>query len=216
MASAIPRALDREEEVQRSLAIPRKAGERLFWRSAFVDGYEAEDGAIEVAVQLHDFHGKPVHAATSPLDRFLRHDEVRVFARVASASMQMEELRAFERVREGANLATAEWREHDPLVEPLAGSPIIPGLAGRIFGAIPDSTETQVLRDALLQLAPGQIQIMAALTDRWFARARAEATGDGEESAGGPPVGAIGGMADSCYMWRSDGPLAGMRSRGLG
>ena len=27
-----------------------------------------------------------------------------------------------------------------------------------------------------------------------------------------PEIGNIGGMPDSCYMWRRDGPLAGMRA----
>ncbi|MGH0038558.1 MAG: DUF2889 domain-containing protein [Myxococcota bacterium] len=215
MASALPRAMDREEALVAELGVPRKPGERLFWRSAFVDGYEAEDGAIEIAVQLHDFHGRPVERPANALDRFARHEEVRVFARVESPSWRISEVHAFERTREGASLATAEWTDRSGRVAPLVGGPVIPGLAGRIFACLPEGPETAVLRDALLQLAPGQIQIMAAITDRWFARMRDAGAADATTSDPGPPVGSLGGMADSCWMWRREGPLGRMRAESI-
>jgi len=211
MASALPRAFDREERLVAELGVEREPGERLFWRSGFLDGYEASDGAIELAVQLHDFHGRPQVGLASPLDRFQRHDEVRVFARVETPGLALSELRAFERIRERPTLASAEWESRDAAVAPLAGVPVIPGLAGRIFAQLGDAPETEVLRDALLQLAPGQIQVLAAITDRWFVQAREEQAGAASDPAKGPPVGAIGGMTDSCWMWRSEGPLG--RSR---
>jgi len=53
--------------------------------------------------------------------------------------------------------------------------------------------------------------VLAAITDRWFVQAREEQAGAASDPAKGPPVGAIGGMTDSCWMWRSEGPLG--RSR---
>jgi hypothetical protein len=210
MAAVIPRALEREALLTGELGVERRPGERFFWRSCFVDGYEAEDDSLELAVQLHDFQGRPDALAERPLDRFQRQEEVRVFARVASPSLKITELHAFERIRERPTLATAEWRSRDADVAPLAGAPIIPGLAARIFGRLGEDPEARVLRDALLQLAPGLIQVMAAITDRWFADA-----GKDPETASdpvqGPPVGAIGGMTDSCWMWRRDGALGSSR-----
>jgi hypothetical protein len=206
MASALPRALDRETALQGEMGAARRPGERLFWRSLFLDGYEAEGGAIELAVQLHDFHGGPEGDAAGPLDRFLRHDEVRVFARVGIPGLKLVELRALERVRERSTLSSTEWTSHDGAVAELVDQPILPGLAGRIFRSLGAARETEVLRDALLQLAPGQIQVMAATADRWFVQAKLP-EGTDRPSAVEP----IGGMIDSCYMWRAHGPLARAR-----
>ena len=212
MASALPRALDREARLLAELGAVREPGERLFWRSGFLDGYEASDGAIELAVQLHDFHGRPQRRVERPLDRFHRHDEVRVFARVESPGLVISELRAFERVRERDTLASAAFESRDAEVAPLAGAPIIPGLAGRVFAHLGDAPESEVLRDALLQLAPGQIQVMAAITDRWFSEAREDRLRQAGDPAKGPPVGSIGGMVDSCWMWRREGILGSARA----
>lgn len=216
MASALPRALDREEELHPDAGTGRIPGERLFWCSAFVDGYEAPDGAIEIAVQLHEFHARPSRHSARPLDHLARHGEVRVFARVESPGLALSELRAFERIREGRSLSTAEWHDRSAWVAPLVGSPVMPGLAGRVFGRIPREPEAAAVTDALLQLAPGHIQIMAAVTDRWFARTGGTAGPGGAAGAAqdpGPPPGSLGGMADSCWMWRREGPLGRMREQ---
>lgn len=211
MASALPRALDREARVLGEAGAARRPDERIFWRSLFLDGYEADGGAIELAVQLHDFHSRPGEDPKRPLDRFALHDELRVFARVETPGLLLSELRAFERIRERGTLASAAWNCRDAEVEALVGEPIIPGLAGKVFRRFGDAEATAVLRDALLQLAPGQIQVMAAITDRWFAGAGDES--GAEKSEGGPPAGAVGGMVDSCYIWRADGPLGDARAR---
>jgi hypothetical protein len=72
-----------------------------------------------------------------------------------------------------------------------------------------------LLRDALLQLAPGYIQALAAITDRWFARAQADGAthATDKDATDGPPIGAIGGMVNSCHMWREEGPLIAERER---
>ena len=211
MATAMPRALDREAAVLESTPARRRPDERLFWRSLFLDGFEAADGALELAVQFHDFHGHPDEGVENPLDRFVRQDELRIFARVETPSLAMTDLRAFERIRERDTLMTADWEDRAAAIAELVGKPIIPGLAGRIFETLPATPENAVLRDALLQLAPGQIQVMAAMTDRWFSRASDAEVSDSASRDRGPQVASIGGMADSCYMWRAGGALAKAR-----
>ena len=48
----------------------------------------------------------------------------------------------------------------------MVGPPIIPGLARRIFGTLGDTAEDRLLTDAMLQLAPGYIQVLATLMER--------------------------------------------------
>jgi hypothetical protein len=198
MASALPRALDLEE----ALGERRPAGDRFFRRSAFVEGFEAADGSIEYAIQLHDFQG---HSGPTrrPVERLGRHDEVRIFARVERPSVALRELRVAQRTRIPATLATACFKE---LGRPqgLVGEPVMPGMARRVFAALGDGGEEALVRDALLQLAPGHIQVMAAVAERWFAKA---ASGARPRSGEGPEIAALGGFPDSCYMWRSEGVL---------
>jgi hypothetical protein len=208
MASALPRALDLEE----ALAEPRDAGDRFCRRSAVVEGFEAEDGSIEYAIQLHDFQGRP-GPMQRPVERLGRHDEVRVFARVETPSLAVRELRASRRTRTPATLATAGFEELEDGLGGLVGEPIVPGMARRVFAALGDGPAEALVRDALLQLAPAHIQVMAAVADRWFAMAP---SGARPRSKKGPEVAALGGFPDSCYMWRGDGVLQRSRMQALG
>ena len=206
MASALPRALDLEE----ALREPRPAGDRFFRRSAFVEGFEAADGSIEYAIQLHDFQGRS-GSVQRPVERLGRHDEVRVFAHVETPSLIVRELRAAHRTRTPATLATARFAELEERLESLVGEPVVPGMARRVFAALGDEPVEALVRDALLQLAPGHIQVMAAIAERWFAKAPSGAKPRGED---GPAVAALGGLPDSCYMWRSEGVLQRARLGG--
>ena len=96
----------------------------------------------------------------------------------------------------------------------LVGPPIIPGLARRIFAALGSSPEDRLLTDALLQLAPGYIQVLATLMERWFTGQSAESDEDplSQESTE-VSVASIGGMPNSCYMWRDGGRLGAMRAQ---
>ena len=58
-----------------------------------------------------------------------------------------------------------------------------------------------MLLEVLLQLAPAHIQVMASMADQWIASVNAGLT----DTVTKP----IGGMTDSCYMWRADGALLG-------
>ena len=87
----------------------------------------------------------------------------------------------------------------------VVGHPLIPGLAGRIFKLFDAAAPKCPIQDSLLQLAPGFIQIMAALMDHDFRNRQAEAIAS---QPAAPSVAGIGGMPDSCYMWRKDSPYA--------
>jgi hypothetical protein len=173
-------------------------------------------------VQLAQIHSHPHHAVKSPLDRLDQQEEARVTARVTPPGFHVAQLRAARRTRRMPNLGDASWEECSDLLTPLIGLPIVPGLSRRVRDLLQNDETNALVRDALLQLAPGHIQILAAITDRWFVRRRPdveESSGGDEEAeqaepaASGPPVGAIGGMVDSCYMWRSKSPLIAERER---
>lgn len=213
MAAAIPRAVAHESEIAARHGEPRSVGERLFWRSIFVDGHEDDDGSIILSGQLSDVHSRPHHAVDSPLDRLERHAEARVVARVEIPSFRVGELRAAQRVRSLPNLSDAAWDECSERLAPLVGQPIVPGMGRRIRELLADDEDVVRLRDALLQLAPGHIQVLAAITDRWFTQVRETPSAGGSPGKQGPPVGALGGMVDSCYMWRTGSALIGERER---
>ena len=218
MAAAIPRAVAREAEIRLEHEESRAPGERLFWRSIFIDGYEIDDGSIELSVQLADVHSHPHHAVQSPLDRLDQQHEARVIARVEPPGFLVAQLRAARRTRHMPNLADAVWEDCSEVLAPLIGLPVVPGLSRRVRELLQGDESNALVRDALLQLAPGHIQVVAAITERWFApsrtaKSRAEESNGDEPAAGGPPVGAIGGMLDSCYMWRTGSPLIAERER---
>jgi hypothetical protein len=214
MAAALPRAIARERERAQRRREQRRVGERLFWRSIFIDGYERGDDAIELSVQLSDVLSRPHEMVETPLERLDRQEEVRVVARVERPAFNVSRLRAAERLRELPSLAAAEWRECSEELEPLLGQPIVPGLWGRVRALLGAREDRALVRDALLQMAPGHIQILAAIVDRWFTRG--DATLSGPDGGGeGPPVGAIGGRLNSCYMWREGSPLLAERERAL-
>ena len=108
-------------------------------------------------------------------------------------------------------LATATWRDQSARLATLEGLPMIPGLARRLFGLL-DAPEDRLLLDATLQLAPGYIQVMAAVMDRWLGQRKQEAPVDEFAPVTTmAEVGSVGGLPDSCYMWRAEGPMASMR-----
>ena len=68
------------------------------------------------------------------------------------------------------------------------------------------------LQDCLLQLAPGFIQIMAALMEYPIRRPSPEARA---KEPATPSVAGIGGMPDSCYIWRRDSPYTLSRRQAM-
>ena len=227
MSSGLQRALQLEAKVVEGAAA-RESGDRLFRRAVFVEGFESEahadepgsaspaaERSIEMAVQLADFHTRPIAARASPSARLAGQWDARVFARADGTARTLTGLRAARRERTFETIPTAAWHDESERLAPLEGKPMVPGLAKRLF-AIFDAAGDRLLLDAGLQLAPGYIQVMAAVMDRWLGQAK---QGDRLPDPAGPSgrtsmgdVGNIGGMPDSCYMWRSDGPMASQRA----
>ncbi|MBW1883390.1 MAG: hypothetical protein JRJ58_07680, partial [Deltaproteobacteria bacterium] len=123
---------------------------------------------------------------------------------------QIHRLSAAERERRFETLGSADWISHDALVSPLVDVPLIPGMAGRVFQLLADDSELEPLRDALLQFAPGFIQILAALV--------ADHLGDRAQAAEGAPaspsdVASPGANSNKCYMWREGSAISRARSR---
>jgi hypothetical protein len=207
MASTLLRAFELEPELLARLGAPRPPGEVLFRRSMFIEGFETADHEIELAAQVGDFHSRPADTAAGPIERLAREDSVRAFTRLRRTDLSMQDLQAARRTRSAEDLAQS-WRDEAEPIASLCDTPLIPGLAARLFGLLGAQPEHALLLDTLLQLAPTYIQVMAAVTDRWLAEGRPRAEDGSTSTASGS---AMGGMVDSCYMWRSSGPLATRR-----
>jgi hypothetical protein len=228
MASALPPALDFEEQRARELrGWLRRDGELLFKRAFAIDGLRADEGALEIAAQLHDFHTRPFALEPGPMERLERQRELRLQARIGVAKIEIEALAAAERERSGANLAAGEWRRFDEDVAPLAGRSVASGLARELFARFGDRPDRQLLLDALLHLGPAVVQCTPALVDFMIGAGppapsgRASGAGALGDTATGAPAGSrtlsgeiiMGGFPDSCFMWRKGGVLVRGRER---
>jgi hypothetical protein len=202
MASTIPRAAVLEQARAAREGTEQRISERFFRRALFVDGFDRSASSIDVAIQLADTHARPVQLNDPVVERLSLSHEVKLHARIDRKRFQLETLRVHERSRSHDTIGDAPWQDHSERVAPLVGAPLIPGMAGRVFGLLGRDAETAVLRDVLLQLAPGFIQIMAAVLDSYYEERARKPAG---ESTAAPAVAHIGGNQDSCYMWRRDG-----------
>jgi hypothetical protein len=208
MASTIPRAVDLELNRIEREGTEHEIGERFFRRGVFVDGHERSPDTLDVALQLTDAQSRPIALDTPASERLELCHEVKLIAGVDRKRFQIERLDAMERRRNRASLARLDWEVHDERLASLVGAPMIPGLAARLFGLLGGDPDARPLLDASLQLAPGFIQIVAALMDSHFAERAAQPTGS---RALAPTVSSIGGTTNSCYMWRADSAVTRAR-----
>ena len=208
MGSTLRRALELESVLAGQLDVQRQPGERIFRRAAFVDGFEIDDALVGVGLQLADFLTRPKAAVKQPLERLARQEDVRCYAVIRRETLAIAELEAATRDRTAATLGDAPWESLDEEVREFVGTPLMAGLAGKLLRRYADTKERSVVLDCLLQLAPGYIQVMAALMEKWFERTPGY---DFElsNSVREPGAAAVGGMLDSCYIWRSGGAVAG-------
>ena len=193
MAAAVPRAQEFERERAATRGSERAPGECLFQRSLSLDGLENHDGNVELSVQVGDYHLLPERMTEGTMERLEREHDIRLFAHVDASDQTLSDLRAVERERDYASLATAEWRDRPEWGRELVGSPLLSGFAARVMQSCGPHPHQRLLLDALLQLAPGHYQVLAAFADQW--------------AAGGTVSGGGSGMAANCYMWRPDGTL---------
>jgi hypothetical protein len=212
MASTVPRAMRLESERTGREKTETAPGTRFFRRSLYVDGQLQSDDSLDVAIQLTDTHTRPPFPGNRGLERLVSVQEVKCVAGVERKRFLVERLEVRARTRQLDTDAEAPWIDHTTRVAPLAGVPILPGMAGRIFKLLGDEVEAAPLKDSLLQLAPGFIQITAALMDH--AERRPTAAARANEPAT-PSVSGIGGMPDSCYMWRRDSPYTVSRRQAM-
>jgi len=189
VASAAVRALDLEDA---SPGPARPPGERFFRRSVSVDGFERPDRVMQLAVQLEDVH-LARGAALESLDRLAAQTEVRALATLDFATTALRELRLEERTRTRAALALP-FEDRSERVRELVGRPLMAGLGAELVTRFGGRPEDAPCLDALLALAPGYVQCVAAVSDLFL--------------PGGPgPSASLGARPDSCFMWRSGGAL---------
>jgi hypothetical protein len=206
MASTLPRAVELENARSLRENTSQPFGKCFFRRSVFVDGHEQSDQTIDVAIQLADTHSRPIRAGGRPTERLELSHEVKAFVGIDRKRFKIQNLEARERQRSHDTLGRADWTLRTDRVAELVGAPLIPGMAGRIFRLLADEASLGPLRDLLLQLAPGFIQITAALMDEYFEnREKVETADSVKKPAEKPAVSSFGGNANSCYMWREDG-----------
>jgi hypothetical protein len=173
----------------------RRIGERIFRRDITVDGQQIEAGQLEFAAQLTDLYFAPAPALAPPMDRFAAVHELRLWARVEMPAITVRELHVEERRRSRDELSDA-WVDRSERATAAIGLSLFRGVSAALLARFGEVPEDRPLLDTLLMLAPTFIQVCAALSDKWPAAAV------GNESLVG-----MGGVTDSCYMWRRGGAL---------
>jgi hypothetical protein len=192
-------ALERDRDAH-GAAPTRAAGERIFRRELVVDGHEPAAGRLALAVQLADLLLEPAARPVRPIERLAGQLEFRALAETDLATFALTRVTGAERRRTRADLERAPWRERDDVLAPLAGLRLGAGITAELVRRLGERPEDRPLLDALLLLAPTAVQCAAALSEAWLVSAKAS-----------PSLVGMGGIIDSCYMWRRDGGLARAR-----
>jgi hypothetical protein len=209
LAATLPGVLDREADAGFGTRLPREPGELVFRRTLVLDGFERGEAEMALAIQLTDVHTAPSPGAQRPLERFAAQHEVRVLARVEEATMRLRDLDAAERQRSRETLTTAPWRSRRDDLAPFVGEGALAGLARSLLARFAGHPADRPLLDALLNLAPGLIQCMAALSNRLVEHMAGRRL---VEAAAISRTFGVGGQPDSCYMWRRGGPMEATRT----
>ncbi|HUI25597.1 MAG TPA: DUF2889 domain-containing protein [Candidatus Kryptonia bacterium] len=194
-------AIERDRALHGS-APQRPAGQRVFRRDLIIDGFETPEanGTMELAIQLADLHFAPSAAVVRPMDRFAADQEIRGVLTVEFPTFQLSRIAVAERRRDSATFDSAEWNDLDVAVAGLIGLRFGFGITAELLQRLDERAADRPLLDALLMVAPALIQCTAALSDSWPAAFKRS------ESLVG-----MGGLPDSCYMWRRDGALSRAR-----
>ena len=200
VGSTFSRALAWEKQFVGRDAGLRTEGERLFKRSILLDGLDfGDEPRMDLVVQLNDVHTLPSQRVVNPLDRFLRQQEIKLEARVDLQEMTFVSLGGDERERGPEIFSGQEWLSLDSSLSNLEGHSALRGLAQSVMKDFGAAFPATALRDVLLFIAPGLIQCLAA-------RAHRVLESGGAAGAPGPSIQQLGGLPDSCYIWRAGGP----------
>lgn len=196
LASGIATSLD-WNLAQPAASRARRPGERVFQRAVEIDGFELEDGAIQLTVQLSDLHFISAPEVAAPMRHFGGQTEVRISASVDMANgMRLGDLVGAERRRDYQGIGVTDFVDRSSELQFLAGQDVMSGVSQRMLGAFREVPEDRPFLDAQLMLAPGFVQCLASLSERWPENAKAN-----------PSLLGVCGRPDSCYMWRKDGPV---------
>jgi hypothetical protein len=149
---------------------------------------------LQLTAQLLDLHVAPTQAVASPMDRFAEALDVRLEAELDFPAGRISRITAAERRRTRSHL-DAPWIDRGPQTGWLVGERLAGGIAGALIARLGDAPDDRPLLDTCLNLAPAMIQCAAAMSEVWIAA-----------SAQHPAAG-VGGLVDSCWMWRRDGAL---------
>ncbi|MGH7789832.1 MAG: DUF2889 domain-containing protein [Candidatus Binatia bacterium] len=178
----------------------RRPGERVFRRDLLVDGSRQAEGDLELLAQLTDVCFAQAPAVARPMDRLAGVLELRAWARVALPGVTLTELRAAQRQRGRDDLDRVDWVDRSPAAARAAGLSLFRGISGALLDRLSGDPADRPLLDAMLLFDPTFIQVCGALSDQWAAQAMAADS-----------ILAMGGMPDSCYMWRRAGALDRLR-----
>jgi hypothetical protein len=135
------------------------------------------------------------------MQHFASEFELRVRAAIDLRKVKLTAVEAAQRERTLESLETAPWRDRGGDAAWLVGTRLARGIGGKLIRAFGDRAEDGPLLDALLNLTPGMHQAMAVTDEGWALTAKAV-----------PSVLGMGGVPDSCYMWRAGGALDQLRS----
>lgn len=203
MASTVPRAAELERARFARDGTEQALGNRFYRRAVFVDGLQASADVTDVSVQLADTMTRPLGPGMSAVSRLELSHEVKTFSSITRKRFEIERLAIRERKRSAETLITSEWDDHSGHFAELVGTPLIPGLAKRIFTLTKGDPALRAVEDNLLMFAPGFVQVLAALMEAYSEERAREAA----DSGSAPDISSIGGNTDSCYMWRRGGAI---------
>jgi hypothetical protein len=196
LASGVETSLDWNAQ-QPAVTRQRRPGERIFQRAVEIDGYELDDGRIQLTLQLTDLHFIAAPEIAVPMRHFGAQTEVRLSVRVdLENGMQLGALEGCERRRDYDGIESARFVDRSAELQYLEGQDVMRGVSKRMLHEFQDTTDDRPFLDAQLMLAPGFIQCLASLSERWPENAKAN-----------PSLLGVCGRPDSCYMWRNEGPV---------
>ena len=179
----------------------RPPRQRVFRRDVVIDGHETAAPGMQLTAQTSDLHFAPAGAVVRPMDRFAEQLEVRLIAEVEIPALTIGRLEAAERRRGAADLERAAWRDRSEAIAWLIGRRLGAGVTAELLARLGGAPDDRPLLDTLLMLAPALVQCAAAMSEAWPLAFRAD-----------PSVVAMGGLTDSCYMWRQGGALEQARA----
>jgi hypothetical protein len=181
----------------------RRQGERLFRRDIVLDAHNAPGRRFDIAIQVTDMTFAPAEEIAHPMQRFGRQHEVRAMARLDLTTLALATLDVAERQRTAGEVGADGWRLRPDVAEGLVGRSAIRGSSAVLLERLAAAPADLPIYDGLLMLAPAMIQCFATLSDGWLGETR-----DADTRLG------IGGIPDSCYMWRRGGGLDRARRPG--